>query len=272
MVIVIMTRGRVHNQWTVKSIPEVRRADTYFCCPPEEADELEELYNLPAIPFEHPNPNQSNKFQWLLERNMFPAEDKICILDDDLIFSRREELPDRTSLRQIKPEDDIRYLIELFDLIEMNLSDVPQVGVHPRQMGQETEPPYHENGKCITVYGVNRRMIEELGFNKDWRVDYLPIFGDVFLNCHVLSSGGSNRLITQYLVDWKPSQAPGGCSIYRTPELQEQAVDKLVELFGPYVKKVIKKPKASKWLGDERVDFRTQWKKMAAVGRANRGL
>lgn len=270
MKLLIMTRGRVDAQRTIHSIPENWKDDTHFVCPPDECSALENRYHIETIPFFHDNPNQSNKFQWMLEGGVFPAEEKIVVLDDDLIFSRRVTHPDKVKLHTLRTNDEVQELEEMFREIEEHLNHVPECGVHPRQMGHQAPLPYKSNGKIITVYGVNRNLLQEYGFGRDWRVDYLPIFGDVFLNCHLLYAGAENRLVTRFCVDWGASQAPGGCSIYRTPALQERAVDLLVEKFTPFVRKTIKRPKSAKWMGDERVDFTVQWKKMQQFGHFHR--
>ena len=52
----------------------------------------------------------------------------------------------------------------------------------------------------------------------------------------------------------------GGCSTYRTMELQGAAAEKLAAKHHPFVKVVIKKTKTA-WGGAERKDVIVQWKK-----------
>ena len=256
MDIVIMTRGRVFKQRTLRSLSSVHH-NVKFYAPPSECSELERLYSVEAVPFVHDNPNYSTKFQRIVEDH----DDKVCILDDDLVFSRREG----NSLLMLKDEALIEHMPRLFDLIEAHLDEVAQCGVHPRQMGHLAPIPYKVNGKVITVNGLNCAMLKESGFGKTWRVDDFPLLADTFMNAHVLTKFGENRLVTQYCVDWGASQAAGGCS-YRTMEMQENCVGGLVSAFPDFFTKVIKTPKVSKWLGDNRVDYRAQWAKMARVG------
>jgi hypothetical protein len=56
------------------------------------------------------------------------------------------------------------------------------------------------------------------------------------------------------------SSADGGCSTYRTPELQAQAARLLAELHAPYVKVVEKETKTA-WGGGTRTDVMIQWKR-----------
>ena len=268
MQLIIMTRGRVHKQRTLESIPQIWWERTKLVCPPEEREELQSLVppGVIVIPFHHPNPNYSTKFQAIMEGSVCPTTDKICILDDDLIFSER--VGDKlVTLRG----NDVEKLSDMFYQMEELLHYHVQVGVHPRQMGHQAPLPVKENGKVIVVNGLNRRKLKQMGFPRVWRVDQHPILADTRLNMEVLLRGWGNVLITTHCVDWAASQADGGCD-YRTMEMQEAAIDDLVKDFGPFIKKVIKKPKSAKWLGEERVDFTAQWKKAYKTGLVRLGM
>jgi len=220
MQIVIMTKGRVNNQITVKWLTEVSEYhDVMFCCAPGEDNELMSRYGHRAVPFEG---SYSDKFQWLLEGHTEPENSRIAILDDDLTFSIRE-LATENKLATVK--DNTERLVPLFNAWELHLGEVVQCGIHPRAMGHQAPLPYKEIGKVIVANGVNLSELRSLGFPHEWRVDQDPILADVRLNCEILSRGQPNRLITKYCVDWGPSQAAGGCD-YRTAEMQELAMDR----------------------------------------------
>lgn len=264
MKLVIMTRGRVYKQRTFQSIPDAWKDRLVFVCPPEEQLSLTSLYKVDAVPFNHPDANYSNKFQWIMEA-VLPDEEKLVILDDDLIFSKRITRPDGTIGLHTLRGAETNELTHMFEEIEDHLGEVAQCGVHPRQMGHQAPLPFKESGKVITVNGFNRTKLAEIGFPDEWRVDKVPMLADTFLNCNVLTRAGVNRLVTNFCVDWAASQAAGGCD-YRTMAMQELCIDALVADFPDFIAKVIKKPKSSKWLGDERVDYRARWKKMAEHG------
>lgn len=192
--------------------------------------------------------------------------DKVCILDDDLVFSQKVLVPHTgpirpmvESLRTIYPKDSM-LLGPMFDQMETLLESYPLVGIHPRQMGQNTKPPHVENGRIICVQGINKKLVGKV------RVDQFPILADVVLNLTILARGQKNALITTFFQDHGPCQAPGGCSIYRTPEMQRVAVDYLANRFPEFVKQVTRKPKVAKWMGDERHEYTAQWKKLHAAG------
>jgi hypothetical protein len=210
--------------------------------------------------------NYSEKFQYILDG--FPSafggydtNEKACILDDDLVFSRRVLVDGRPSLRTI---EDVEETGVLFDYMEELLEDTALVGVHPRQMGQNTKPPYVDNGRIICIQGINRRLIGKV------KVDQFPILADVVLNCTLLARGQGNKIITTHFQDHGPCQAPGGCSIYRTSDMQTKAVEYLSARFPDYVKVVARNTK-DKWLANEdgvRYDYTCQWKRLYAAGSA----
>jgi hypothetical protein len=265
----IMTRGRIGAQRTYTSIPWSWR-DKCFLVVPEDEHELHYTLGgdddlgkqIPTIAVPAHVDNYSKKMKWIIEDGMEDGEEVCCILDDDLVFSRQWSKPDgKIGLKTIEGADTER-LLTLFGFMEILLEDTALVGVHPRQMGHLQKPPYVDNGKVICVQGINRRLV---GTIPD--LAKFPILSDVVLNATLLARGQANKIITTFFQDWGSCNAPGGCSTYRTPEMQAEACYWLEERFGPYIKAVEKEAKNG-WLGGKRVDFRGQWKKLYAAGAA----
>lgn len=239
MILAIMTRGRVHKQETLKWLSKKWKERTVLVCP---MGEVHEHYHLPCAA-----KNYSEKFQWLYDRTLFSGVDKVVIMDDDLWFNEYRD----GKLCTIKDPEGTE---PIFDLMEQMLDKIPLVGVHPRMMAQNAKTPFEWNSKIVTIQGINRSLVP-----KGLRLDEFPILADVRLNCEILSRGLPNARITTHFVDWGPSQSPGGCD-YRTMEMQRDATASIERDFSPYAKQVIKRPKASKWLGDERYDLNIRWK------------
>lgn len=258
----IMTRGRVGNQITWNNLPPSLQNRTYLVCPPDEW-EGHEAYGIPTrnllIQPTWVN-NYSDKFRWILQDGMADGNDKAVILDDDLTFSIPYIREDGERRLKTLAKQDLHHVKTGFDYMEYLLDDTALVSFHPRQMGHTKEPPYAENGKVVCVQGINRKMIGVVG-----ELNRFPILADVVLNATLLSRGLGNKLITTMFLDWGSCQAPGGCSLTRTAEVQAEACYWLEERFGPYIKAVEKEAKNG-WLGGKRVDFRGQWKKLHAAG------
>jgi hypothetical protein len=264
-----MTRGRIGAQRTYESIPWSWRDKCFLVVPPTEHNEHYTLggdddfgKRIPTIPVPYTVTNYSQKMQWILQDGMDDGEECCVILDDDLVFSRQIIKDDGKVGLKTLTGSDTEILLGPFALMENLLEDTALVGVHPRQMGHIQKPPYNENGKVICIQGCNRRLI---GTIPD--LTKYPILSDVVLNATLLARGQGNKIITTIFQDWGSCNAPGGCSLYRTPEMQAEACYWLEERFGPYIKAVEKESKDG-WLGGKRVDFRGQWKALYKAGAA----
>ncbi len=261
----IMSRGRAGKVNTLASIPEVLRPRTYLVVPDAEAigyfAEHGDQCNILPVPLFITN--YSQKFQWIVNgmsqdnqhdywqvNTTYEQGSKHVILDDDLVFSKKNE---RGSIVTVR---DPALLEPLWAKMEVLLDTYPSVGVHPRAQGNHQPPGWVENGRIICIQGFNRRLVGPVS------VDQFPILADVRLNLTLLGRGDKNALITDFFQDHGPCQAPGGCSIYRTSEMQERAIDSLVERWPAHVRKVVRKPKVAKWLGETRVEYVAQWKKL----------
>lgn len=262
----IMTRGRIGAQRTYNSIPYSWRDKCFLVVPQEEHGEHYTLggdddfgKKIPTIAVPAHVDNYSKKMKWIVEDGMQDGEEVCVILDDDLVFSRQIPKGDKIGLQTIQGPDTER-LLTLWGFMEILLEDTALVGVHPRQMGHTKKPPYVENGKIICIQGINRRLVGDIP-----DLDKFPILSDVILNATLLERGMGNKIITTFFHDWGSCNAPGGCSLYRTPEMQAEACYWLEERFGPYIKAVEKEGKDG-WLGGKRVDFRGQWKQLYKAG------
>lgn len=257
MNIYIMTRGRLHNQITLKSIPREWRSRTFLVVPKIEHGLHEDAVTLPVPDWVT---NYSQKMQWILdgcEANGYSdPKDKALILDDDLVFSCK--IGERL-ITERNPDN----LAPMFEELEALLDEFALVGIHPRQLGHLKKPPYVRNGRVFCVQGINRSKTRGI------KVDQHPILADVVLNCTLLSRGFDNALLTTFFQDHGPSQAPGGCSLYRTAEMQREVVEYVASRWPGFVKVEERRPKVAKWLGDVRYDYRCQWKQLYAAGLAH---
>jgi hypothetical protein len=90
---------------------------------------------------------------------------------------------------------------------------------------------------------------------------------DHYVTLSLLSLGYSNCMITNAAWDQKGvSNADGGCSSYRSLELQEKTSNKLKDKFPEFVTVVKKKTKTGWNNIGERVDVRIRWQKAYKTG------
>lgn len=267
--IYIISRGRANKVHTMRSIPKpLLEHTTLVISSDDDIDEYDRHNEGVGAIIKAPKwvKNYSDKFQFVLEngryRNCrpeseFPECPKFVIIDDDIWFSKR------VGDKLLKCEDIYRDMMDMWQQVYDLLDTFPLVGVHPRQMGHLAKLPYEKCGKIICIQAVNVDLFPEQFLPK---VNDFPILADVFLNCYLLSRGCPNALLTSYVQDHGSCQAPGGCSLYRTPAMQRAAVEAVVERYGPHAQAVVKRPKSAKWMGDERVDLRVQWKQLYKSG------
>jgi hypothetical protein len=256
----IMSRGRAGKVGTLHHIPKAWLHRTFIVSSYSDGDTYAKAYPPPqtiqAPEYVH---NYSDKFQWIMDDGMKDHNVKCMIVDDDLSFSRRS--PDNP--KSLIQEKNREMLLGGFNYVEHLLDEFALVGVHPRQMGQNTNPPYVMNSRIICMQGINRKKTGHVVVNQ------FPILADVVLNCTLLARGQPNALATTFFQDHGPCQAPGGCSIYRTPDMQRDAVEYLAARFPGYVKVVHRVAKGANWLGEGgRTDYTCQWKQLYAAGLA----
>lgn len=254
MKIAIITRGRMGNVRTLESIPAEWREHTHIVCPNEEVASHASRYRDIKIIAEGGTLNYSEKFHNIVN-GVYPALGRrILIMDDDLRFSARARVG--TSLVKASFHDIDAGLRQL----SIMLDSYPLVGLHPRAMGNNAPRGIKEIARINAMQGVNLDMIGPV------KLDYWPILADMVLNLSLLTRGQKTAIWCELFWDQMgSSNAPGGCSLHRTPEQQVDAVHGLAKMFHPHV--TIKEKEVKKgWFGGKRTDFVIQWKKAYTNG------
>lgn len=154
--------------------------------------------------------------QWAVQQSAMP---KVLMLDDDIGFLKRKQ-PDDWRLGICRGDD----VLPLMQMVSEYLDRWAHVAVSARE-GQHTHPyPHYEVGRPLRALAYRR---EEFLACEHGRVQVMEDF-DVTLQ--LLRAGHSNCIITAYAQGQGQTQAPGGCSDYRTAALQEAAARRLAEL------------------------------------------
>jgi hypothetical protein len=193
--------------------------------------------------------------QWILDN----FDGNVLMLDDDLLFYRRRQ-DDRTKFRKLDYED----LTYMFSCLEDLLVHFVHVGMMGREGGNRYTAPTKEVGRMIRVLGYQTAVLK----NHSLKFTDIPLMQDHHMNLSLLKLGYPNCILSEFVNNQKGgSDAPGGCSHFRTPELLAEAAYRLEELHRPFVKAVEKDTKTA-WGGGTRIDTRIQWKKAYEHGRA----
>lgn len=183
------------------------------------------------------------------------SSNELCMLDDDLTFyHRREDEPGK--LREITPEE----LRGAFDALEQTLKlSYAHVGFAAREGANRNTQPLVENTRIMRVLGYSRPALRKIGA----RFDEMEVMEDFHVALTLLEHGYKNAVLNMYAHNQAGSGKEGGCSHFRTSQLQEDNALKLHALH-PKVVSVVEKETKGSFGGGVRTDVRIQWK--AAFG------
>jgi hypothetical protein len=111
----------------------------------------------------------------------------------------------------------------------------------------------------MNMYAYDTQILRELKIE----LGRLPVMEDFDLTLQLLRRGRLNRVSHRYCWNQRGSGNVGGCSDYRTAEMQATAARRLAELHAPFVMLKAKKSKdtSESWKGmKERTDVNIQWR------------
>jgi hypothetical protein len=242
MEIWIPTRDRVFQE-TYFSLPPKIREQVRFVQPWDGNEVLG--INVRKTP-QHINGIGPTR-QWIIDN---AKSDKIVMLDDDLVFAKRRE-DEPTKFREASLAD----VSLLFDSISSYLDQFAHVGVSTREGGNRDTSDTVLNTRLLRILAYRTDVLRKQAI----RFDRLEFMEDFDVTLQLLRAGFPNIRINWIVHNQRSSNAPGGCSTYRTLEKQAQAARGLAQLHPEFVDTVVKKTKTA-WNGQERTDVRIQWK------------
>lgn len=192
---------------------------------------------------------------WLIHEAK--GDDHIVFLDDDLHFAVRRS-DDPTKFRQPQPGD----LRDMFSAIDRALKVFPMVGIGAREGGNRVTEDRVYNTRLMRVLAFRRSYLR----NNHITFSPLVVMEDFHVNLQILRSGADTVALNRWVSNQaEGSNAPGGCSEYRTQNVQTEAAYALAARHPGFVR-VVKKPG---WRGQpERTDVIVSWKKARASAEA----
>lgn len=250
MEIYILSSGRAQKQTTWDNLPRSLQERVKLVVPPDEATAYGR-YPLLTGGWVVRNPGKVR--QRLIEQ----AENKVVMLDDDLVFATRRT-DDPTRFREATPYD----LSTLFNEIEDSLSEFAHVGVAPREGGNRNTDRTMQCTRMMRVLAYQAQTLRAMKV----RFDRLQVMEDFDVTLQLLRAGLPNIVLNHMVQNQNGSNAAGGCSQWRTPQIQTDAAYALKELHPRYVTVVQKETKTA-WGGGVRTDVRIQWKEAYASSR-----
>lgn len=248
MDIYIPSSGRPHKQTTFDNLPKSLQERATIVVPKKEVNDYKK-YPARGIDVFGIGPTR----QWCVEE----AKEKVVMLDDDLIFASRRD-DDPTRFRNAMPEE----LERLFAEVEELLDKYAHVGVGTREGGNYNTNDYNFATRMLRVLAYHTPTLKTHGV----RFDRMTVMEDFDVTLGLLVRGYQNCVINHMVQNQNGSNAAGGCSQYRTLQVQAEGAYALKKHWPDYVKVVTKTPKTA-WEGQPRTDVTIQWKKCYADSR-----
>jgi len=181
--------------------------------------------------------------------------DKYCLIDDDLVFLIRRDATG-FSMRNQEEAD----TLAMFDYIDRLLDTYPHGAISPREgnnrVGNGTrEQLDREITRAMRFHFFRTKECLEMEHS---RVKDLEDFD---FTLQMLKAGYKNVVPYWYSQGQGKTQAAGGCSVYRTHKVHEDAANLLVQLHPGLVTKRLKQNKTDADGFGTRTEVTVQWKK-----------
>jgi len=260
MLIFIPTINRVDFQYTLSSLPDSWLPNTWLVAPPDEKGK--HVYeNILYHPEEVKGIGPVR--QWIMDNSWDP---KVMYMDDDLTFQHRKY--------QVSPLDfndkiteghpcqlegaDHASVEKMMDVLCSWMYDdgIPVVSTSLFEYNRFYAVSYYDNYRIDRCYAVDRDKLNKIGF----RWDRMKLMESFDMALSMLRAGYRSRSTFHWTqLNTRMSNASGGCSTYRTTEMQSEAAVQLQQIHGKYITIVDKK--APSWGKDmaERKDVRIRW-------------
>ncbi len=249
MIIYIPTYGRVGKQVTLNNLPEPLRKKAVLVVYEEEASKFGAQ---PILVCPSEVRGIAAKRQFIVDKHDHKRfGPQICMLDDDLRFYKRR----MDDLTKFEPASDLEK-IDMFTTISFQLLRYSHVGVMGREGANRVTEPFTFCTRMMRIlaYDVAICRKHKIDFKRGGNMC------DFDATLQLLELGLANCVLAHWVQDQGSSNAPGGCSITRSLEVQSADARKLAEVHPKYVKLVEKTTKVA-WGGATRLDVQVQWKK-----------
>ena len=255
MKILIPSLGRADSQLTLTQMKAAGIQTTLVVRPQEEhlyakwCDELTDMAVLPDAVHD-----LAATRQWCTE-NFYPED--IFWMDDDMLFYVRPGTPIDDRLYYCESDD----MATMMRIIERSFEHYAHVGISLRQGNNRKMMHFHEAGNMGGCIGVKTKIVMDHGLRYDRNI----VMEDKHMILSLLELGYPNIVWYYYCCGQKGSNTAGGCSTYRTADMQRESAELLAADHPGFVKVTQKKTKGG-WFGGDgtRWDVVCSWQKAFA--------
>lgn len=204
--------------------------------------------------------------RWIGEWARQADHDKFLMLDDDVWFYTRTTAdPANAKLEYSEPGQVDATLAA----VELALDTYAHVGISAREGNNRLDKKIDVPGlggvtaiSCTRTLRALAYQTEEFLKCEHGRV---PVQEDFDVNLQLLGRGLPNINLAHWAQGQRQTNAPGGCSTYRTHEVQDQAARKLAELHPGVVTLRQKENKSGGEFG-HRTEVTIQWQRKYKMG------
>lgn len=188
----------------------------------------------------------------------------VMMADDDLWFCHRPKIDDPYMPYINTDPYHMHRMIELLTgWLEMG---IVHVGLISRQANRILNMRWQQPGRQMNIHAYDVQALRKIPLK--W--DRVPVMEDFDITLQLLSLGYVNRISCRYA--WtQTSNSDGGCSTYRTADVQAAAAHKLAKLHPGVVKILEKEAKTWKNKLTARVDVRVRWLKAYTDSKSKKG-
>lgn len=246
--IYIPSAGRATRQKTLAQFSPKMRKRITLVVPKGEYKEYRRVHNRVEVGPPGIGPTR----QFIIDEC---GTDTVLMMDDDMLFYHRDKPYSKTLINNT-PRDNRRMIEWVEEYLDKGYAHVG-VGARP-------EAHFHlcDFRSCVRInnfhaFDVGKFIMSGASFTR------VKLMEDFDAALTLLEAGYRNAQLIENVWNQEGSNVTGGCSSYRTAELQAKSAHKLARLHPEVVKVVkLKVRGATSWEGmKERVDVRVQWKK-----------
>jgi len=177
--------------------------------------------------------------------------EKILMIDDDITFKKRIN---NYTLKRVNQTKEM-FTKMIYTLFRNCSNNIPLIGIDEDSFNGFNQFQYDYNVGIIQVYCIHLPTLKEanIGFS-----DYnLQVMEDYYFTLKLLTLGYKNMCFNIYTRHNK-TQSPGGCSEYRTIEIDKKSAKILKKIFPNFI--TVKYKQSGNW-DIKRIVVNAKWKK-----------
>lgn len=232
--IYINSANRADRVLTIRQFPASWKRITYIVVPESQADSYRH-YGWPVLPIPKSVPSfLPPQRQWVMEHAKC---DYVFLMDDDLTFEYRYQG------LLLKKSDNTAMERMFADTLKF-METYPLVGISQRYGNNFELGSVQKNCKVTRCYCVNKSVFLKNKFNLAPFNDFVA--EDLYISLEMLKAGYPTRILFNYAQDHKARNQEGGCSLYRTLDVEEKS-SKYMALTYPGVVKIQVKKRKGGW-------------------------